>query len=409
MVARWLGPRDYGVLALITAYPATIFAVLDARSAFAIVKYLGEFRERGELARGVAVVRGGYVVDAAVAAAGLVVVLASAGWAEGAIVGAPSTASLVVVAAVTFVGRFPVATAQAALTTFHRFRLISILQVLFALIRSGIIVALVGWGGGVAQVIWTITLTSVFEGVLFFLVTRTILIRELGRHPIRESWGHLGGRRREIARFLLWTDLDGLFSLVGKRLDLLLLGFFRGPVEAGYYRFASSVAGLAGNVVNPLQSVAFPRLVQSATRSGGRSPRALAFRYAVKLGIPLGSAALLSVLFLPWAVPAVGGNGYAKAVPAVQLLVAGGAVWIAFFWLRPLLLSVGKAKAWSLTLGAMSIAAGLGYVIIIPWHGFVGAAWIRSIVFGAAVHVMGVALVRASPKASSAERSSVSG
>src|SRR4029453_1282456 len=48
LVARWLGPEDFGLAALVLGVPALIFTFFDPQAPEAVVKYLGEFATTGE-------------------------------------------------------------------------------------------------------------------------------------------------------------------------------------------------------------------------------------------------------------------------------------------------------------------------------------------------------------------------
>src|SRR5574342_174913 len=63
LVARWLGPEQYGIAALVMNYPSLVYTFFDARSVEASVKYLNEFHAGGEPNRVLAMCKLGYVVD----------------------------------------------------------------------------------------------------------------------------------------------------------------------------------------------------------------------------------------------------------------------------------------------------------------------------------------------------------
>jgi len=48
LVARWLGPKDFGIAALVLGVPALIFTFFDPQTREAVVKYLGEFTTTGD-------------------------------------------------------------------------------------------------------------------------------------------------------------------------------------------------------------------------------------------------------------------------------------------------------------------------------------------------------------------------
>jgi O-antigen/teichoic acid export membrane protein len=70
-------------------------------------------------------------------------------------------------------------------------------------------------------------------------------------------------------------------------------------------------------------------------------------RYGLWVGLPLGALALVSLPFLPILIRSVVGIEYGPASLTAQLIVAGSAIWLAFFWLRPLYLSMGRVATYA--------------------------------------------------------------
>jgi len=97
IVARWLGPEQYGIAALIMSYPALLFGFFDAKASTATTKFVGEFSIQGRRESALAMCRLSYLVDAGIALLTLVVVAATAGWAESHIVHTPGVAWLMTV------------------------------------------------------------------------------------------------------------------------------------------------------------------------------------------------------------------------------------------------------------------------------------------------------------------------
>ena len=93
-MARWLGPRAFGVGALIVAVPSLVFTFMDARASEAAVRYLGEFNERADSDRARAFCKLGFGLDVTAAAATLLIVAAAAPWAARHVVHDGSTVGL---------------------------------------------------------------------------------------------------------------------------------------------------------------------------------------------------------------------------------------------------------------------------------------------------------------------------
>jgi hypothetical protein len=97
LVARWLGPKDFGVAALILGVPMLIFTFFDPQTREAVVKYLGEFTTTGESHKALAVPKLAYVIDGALGIVGVAVVALLAPWAAAHILHDSSLVPLLIV------------------------------------------------------------------------------------------------------------------------------------------------------------------------------------------------------------------------------------------------------------------------------------------------------------------------
>jgi O-antigen/teichoic acid export membrane protein len=389
LVARWLGAHNLGVAALIMSYPAVVFTILDTSSGQATIKYLGEFKatDRPEAAR--AMCDFGYALDGSVALMAFAIVAATALWAEHAIVHSDGVAWLLVLFSAGYVARFPLATSEAILTTFRRFTTLGQIQAAVNVFRSVLVLVLVARGAGVPGVIWGNAIGLACHGALLWGLARPPAFREWGAARLRGAWARLGDSRTEIRRFLLYTDAGSLIALFVKQFDVVILGFFRGATEVGYYSLARSIASLGGNIVAPLQSVVYQRFTALWGSRDRYELRRSVNRYAFGVGLPLALAALVATLFVPEGLRLAVGRSFAPAGTAAQVLVAGSAVWVAFFWLRPLMLTLDEVRFWTLDTSVVSVLAVVAFVAFVPHFGFLAMAVIQTAVIVVA-HVAGV-------------------
>jgi O-antigen/teichoic acid export membrane protein len=368
LVARWLGPRRLGVSALIVAYPGLVYAVLDAQSSDASVKYLGEFAASSDTARALAMCKLGHLVDAATSSAAFVAVILTASWASAHVVHDTTTAGLLVLYAGALVIRSPSDTSSAMLTTLGRFGSLGWLQALSSVGRSAIVLILVGRGWGVPGVIWGTAIALLFDGVAKAVVAHRAASRAWGAAWSTASLAPLKGRGREIGTFIAYSDVGTLVALVVKQADSLILGYFRGATEVGYYGIARSFSGLVGYLVDPLQQAVFPRFARlwDDLDQLARTAR----RYGTRIGISALVAVLATIPLVPLAIRLTTGPSYRPAAGATQVLLVSSAVWLGCFWLRPLYLSLGEVRLWVLVNSASTVLALIGFLTLTPHWGF---------------------------------------
>jgi O-antigen/teichoic acid export membrane protein len=376
MVARWLGPELYGTAALVMSYPGLVYTFFDARSTEASVKYLSEFHARNERNRVLAMCRLGYMVDFAIASLACLVVLLTAPWAARTVIHRPEAVELLTVYAVALLPRALVGTSYATLAALGRFAVIAWIDTLMIILRVALVLGLVLYGWQVIGVVWGNAVVMMATGLLYGVMACILMRRTWGASAFQGGWHALRGRRREIFGFLAYNDLHALLGMVPKQLDLILLGHLRGPTEVGYYKLAKSISSVLGYLVGPLQSVSFPKLARLWGLGNWQALRQEVSKLAFQIGLPLGVIALASAMFMPFVLPLMVGQAYRPASAAAQLLFVGSAVWLAFFWLRPLFLACGWVKEWAGWIALFALCNLVGWLLIVPRLGYIGmSAW----------------------------------
>jgi len=372
LVARWLGPELYGVAALVMSVPSLVYTFFDARSAEASVKYLSEFHARGERERAAAMCRLGYFIDFGIALVSFSAVLLIAPWASRTIVRRPELSWLMMLYAAAFLPRSLRGTSYAVMAVQGFFPTIALIDTVTTAIQVGLVVGFVLLGWGVVGVVWGNTLAMTIAGLLYGVPAWRLMERSWGRIGWSKSWSLLKGYRREIFRFLVYNDLTALLGLLTKQLDLVLLGYFRGPMEVGWYKLAKNVTGSVAYLVSPLQSVAYPRFAALAGLEQQRLLKKKVRDFALKVGIPMGLVALVGGEAALSLIPTMVGAQYTPAVGAARFLLIGFSLWLAFFWLRPLFLARAAVKEWSLFIFLLSMLTLSGWVLVVPFYGYMG-------------------------------------
>lgn len=374
LVARYLGPELYGVAALILAYPNLVHAFFDSRSSEATVKYLGEFRARGEDARALATVKLGYAIDLVIVVAAFATVAWTADFAAARIVHRPEMEALVLVAAAGLLPRALVGTSRGALMALGRFSTVAGLDVCGTLLRALLVCGLVLGGGGVAAVAWGSALAALGSGLLHASAATAAVHRVWGGSPLHGDLRCLQGRYREMLRFLAYNDLSVLATTISKQADVAILGYFHGPEPVGFYKLAKSLASASGYLLGPLQSVVYPELVRLKE---ARNPAALARairRLSLGVGLPLGCAVAAVAFLAPAVLPILVGGAYGEAAPATRLLLWGSAIAFSCFWVRPLYLALGNVREWLTLSSLVAVLSLAAYLWIVPRGGLLGLA-----------------------------------
>jgi len=124
----------------------------------------------------------------------------------------------------------------------------------------------------------------------------------------------------------------------------VLLGYFRLPVEVGYYKLAKSLAGVISLPIGPLQSVSYQRM--TALSNHPLKLWEFAKRLAMSLGLPLGALSFGGAFVFSWLGLRLAGDSYQPALFALHLWIVAYSVWLTFFWLRPFYFANGWTNHW---------------------------------------------------------------
>jgi O-antigen/teichoic acid export membrane protein len=313
----------------------------------------------------------GYTVDFTIAGVAFLVILLLAPWAAKGIVKRPEMGWLIILYGSAFLPRALTGTSYAVLATSGRFPTIALIDTLTNILRVGLVLVLVGLGWQVAGVVWGNAIAMAATGPLYGVLAYGLAKSRWGRSWLLADWSYLRGRRREVIRFLAYNDLNALLGLIPKQLDVVLLGYFHGPTEAGYYKLAKSLAGVMGYITGPLQAVVYPRLAQAQAIQSKRAVRAQGWRLTWSVGLPL---ALSVVLAIPFAsiILIFTGEAYRSSITLLRLFLILIGWQTLFFWIRPAYWSVGMLSAFISISIVSTLILFLGWLVSIPIFGATG-------------------------------------
>ena len=382
LVARALGPRDFGLAALILSFPPLVFTFFDAQAPEAVVKYMGQFMARGERRKALAVPKLAYAVDVALALVGFAIIAASASFVADHLLHTPRYASLLVLAAATQVVLAPADTSRAILSSFGRFSGVAWVQGGTAAVRFALIVALIGGGGGIGAFVLATCVGTALESLLLGWLASRALRVELGSGWWAGRWADLRGEVGEMGRFLVYTDLTSLVAVFIKQADIVILGLVAGPVQTGYYRLARSLAAPATSVIASLQTVLYPEVARLVATADGPVLMARARRWWLLAGVPLAAVSLTVFPFVPQVIRLLSGPDFEGAAASARWLLAGSAFVLGCFWLRPIQLATGQVRFMFLNSVALGVVCVGAFFLLGGPFGASGVAAARTVVAG---------------------------
>lgn len=383
LAGRLLGPAGFGLLGIVIGYASTINGLFSFRMSELVVRYAGEYLERGEKGKTAAVIKAAALAEGLVSALAYLFLALTAALAARFIAKTPESVWLFMVYGLAILANFATETSTGVLQISERISLQGVLN-LAQSAATLLVIALAFFGnGGLEVVLAAYLLGKIILGLGMFSVASRQLTRLLGR-----GWWQvpLSGLppRRELARFALSSNLSATAILVFRESEVLWVGFFLSSAAAGYYKAAYALINLISVPANPLILTVYPEINRLVVQRAW--PRLRDFLRKITTLSALYNLALAAgiVLFGKWLL-GIYGEQYVVAYPALLALLVGVVFNYMLFWNRPLLLSLGlpdfPLKA---TLAAGLVKVGLAFPLV-PRLGYVAEAALLSFYYVASV------------------------
>ena len=383
LAARLLGPAGYGLVGIVMGFASTVNGLLSFRMSELVVRYGGEYLERGERDRAAALVKAASLTEGIVSVLAFLVVVLSAGLATRYFAKTPGTEMLFIVYAFGLLANFNIETSRGILQVTDKIRLEGIIN-LFQTITTALIIATAYFmRASLSMVLGAYLLGKVVLGLGMFVTAQVHLRRALQRGWWKASIRSLPSFR-DMAKFSISSNLSATAILVFRESEILWVGFFLSSEAAGYYKAAYAIISLLSVPANPLILTVYPELnrlvVQMAwprLRDFLRKVTTLSFAYNMLL-------ALAVAFFGRWALW-IYGEKYVVAYPALMALLVGFLFNYTLFWNRPLLLSLGLPE-FPLKATILAGVAKLALAFpIVPRFGYVAEAVLLSFYYIASV------------------------
>ncbi len=373
LTARALGPVGYGVLALLHAYTRAVERFVSFQSWQPMIKYGAELQEQGRREDLKSLLKLGFLLDLAAAAAAWAIAL------TGAVLAAPwfgwsgETVDLLFLYCAVLLFS-PSGTSIAVLRLSGRFGAVALGDIGNATVRLLLCVLGVALGGEILffvlvwigmQALGSLTLLA----LSLYELRRMDLLRGLLRAPVRDVRRRFPG----LWGFAWSANLSLTIRASANELDTLIVGALAGSASAGLYHIAKRVGRLAQQVGVQAQSVVYPDVARLWALKALKD-----FEQAIfQVELLLGTFAVAAFLFFAAAAEPflrlTAGPAFLEAAPllVVQMLAAGLA--LVGSAVRSALLAMGLQRQVLLT---VLVAIGTFHataLILVPWIGPMGA------------------------------------
>ena len=359
IVARYLGPGDFGILAYATSLAALAGVAghlgLDGLVVRELVK---KPALHAETLGTVAMLKlGGVLV-------GYLALLAYAAFYEG----AGSTAFKLIAIAGAALLFLPINVIDNWFNALVQARYVSMARAAGALVFAASILWLVLDGAGVVAFVVPYVLQALVAAVFLLILFR------VNSHIRLAEWRFDAGQARKLLSQGWVVYLASFFAVIYLKIDQVMLRWLAGSAEVGVYAIAARFSEIWYFIPTAIVASVFPDMIKLRESNESRFTHRLQqlFDGLAVLGMLI---AVLVTLIAPWVIPLFLGAHYAESVPILVIHI-----WASVFIFMRAALSkwilIENALYFSLLtqgLGAVSNIV-LNYVLI-PLYGGEGAAW----------------------------------
>ena len=367
LAARWLGPEDYGVLAIVIAVTGFVQLVTDLTVEEAVVKYGFRYvhgEQWGRLRR----LFGRALRVKLLGSLGAAVVIAALAPAGRPLFGHSGLLVPLLVAALLPVAQAGEGLAGVALLLRSRYDIRSFFLVVGMATRF--VALVVGSRMGVTETVVFVVLAQVLttSGIAAVGLVAFRRFPQLPHEPLGED-------RADIVRFMKQSAVASTMSTFQSAVAPVLLGLVTNPVQVGLFRVAMAPQTALAAISSPIRLILLTEQTRDWERGDIRTVFAGLRRYTLASLVLSAVAVPPLVVFLPDLVRIVYGEEYAGAGNAARIIFVASMLLFVIGWSKSLPVSIGRPALRIWTHGAQAVVL-IPATLLLGWQWrATGGAW----------------------------------
>ncbi|MCM8770480.1 MAG: oligosaccharide flippase family protein [Candidatus Omnitrophica bacterium] len=373
LVARFLGVEKYGLLALITAYVTLVNQVVDFRVKETVVKYTSEFMVKKDKERILATIKLCYLIDLSTGILAFLIVVFTAKFVSIRIMHHSAISNLIILYSIILLVQTVDGTCYGVISAFEKFTWLSLYSAMAETIRFVAIAIALLTKGGIKSLLINYLIAAFINSSVLLFSSLKIIKKSIPHLPLNSKISLLYPRRKEIIKFLFNTNLNELFTLFTKNIDIMILGYFRNAQEVGFYRLAKNFVNTFGLISNPFYTAIYPYLAKLWMSD------ILGFKRFIKqvtifmtsLTMPL---ALITFITIDWIIKHSAGLAFLPSANLVRIMLLGIIIATILVWTRPAFLSLGRLGTLTLVNFFSAATMFVLSLVIVPSIGSRGSA-----------------------------------
>jgi O-antigen/teichoic acid export membrane protein len=380
VIGRVLGPTAFGVYTLLVAFVETVQEFLNLNLDTAVTKYASEFRARSQYQALSCLIKIASLCAFATYIVSVSAVLLLSWTLEDLL---QQTNGLTFYAVLLALGRGIVmfdTISMSILRVFDKFKFNSRLRIGHSLTELVLLMlaVLLSSNFTVATLVYVLLAVHILRG----LILNGAAFWKLRRLPVawpRSSFQDLRGRYREMFRFTIENSLSRSIKELKTRGDTLILGALADPAAVGFYAVAKKLSLSVLSLTDPLYNAVYPQLSRMAASRSFFEIRQLLREVTLTIGSVVLLAVLVLGLFGKSIIQMAFGAAYLSSYMPLLVLLIGGSVSALFFWITPLVLSLGLTTYRLKIDGLIAILEMTLAAVLVPFLGPIGSAIAASV------------------------------
>lgn len=361
-LAHFLGVRAFGQLSLVIAFVTLMMQVIEFRAWETAVRFVIRFVEAREHDKARAIVKLCYTLDLGSAAISLGVVMLVAPLGARLFIDDPNATSLIRWFALSIPFTLPAITSSALLRAADMFRALAIKNLAMALVRATALIGAAASGASIEALLLLQVALAALDLVIAVVLSNLATTKLEIRRWWRVSFASLREERKQLVRFVGFTNLAALLKVLQSHLDVLLVGYFLPSTSAGYVQLARWITDAMRFLAGPVNTAAYPEYSRLwDKRDATEIRRVTRSLFAFTTVVAAGALAMVFVCAAP-AIRHLAGAEYAPAIPVVYWLAIGTAIEIPTAILHPMLVA-SERIAWSMIALAFAIVVRIGVLV----------------------------------------------
>jgi O-antigen/teichoic acid export membrane protein len=296
LTANLLGVRVFGVLGIVISTVSNVNRLLSFRMGDVVVKYMSDHLAKDENQAAAAVVKASALVEGLTSLAAYGILAALAPLAAEHLADDPTTAPLFLLYGLSILGNITTETATGVLQVGGHYRSQASVNLMQSAVTALIIVYAFVSKTGVMTVLMAYLAGKLILGLAPISLALYWLPRMLGADWWRAPMNLLPPKS-EFIKFSLSTNFSTTINMVARDSEVLWVGYFFSPLEAGYFKTALAIINLAVMPITPFISTTYPEITRCVAKFRWDRLKKLLLRVTVIAGAWTGAVALGLILF----------------------------------------------------------------------------------------------------------------